>query len=547
MKEKLTILSIFRHAVSQNKVLSIILLISALVYVIIDKFVVQTFIISIVQNVRNFSVVSSLIIHLGMVFAISFCSQAFLDYKTTRFTDSLTNSLIQQMARSVYHKYENNMSNMETELITTYFEKMNSSLMDLILIQKWRKLSILLLPACIIMYAFYVNTKLGVLMLVSLVAIYYLSKILITYVQKEGQENEKNKNKILNSFSDFIQNILSIYSNGTIDRESEILERNNQTTQFLSSAFARKFTNIKILFILLTIVLLLSIIYVIIYKFSNISTNQKQNLIILIISIIFEMYQLISISNPMQEQVNSFNAIADIFKADDANQNTTTTLPKNLQQIQNYDIKCNNLCFQDILKNITIQFPFGQRCAIMGHIGSGKSTFIKLLTKYAKPCKGNIYLGNNNIDHLNLIQYRSIIAYIPQHVSLFNRSIESNLFYGSIITPAQKEAIIELYNIRSFFGNDLKRRVGHNGKYLSGGQRQMLYILRNIIQPFRQIFIMDEPTVGLDQQSFQYLLMLLNRIQNKTLLIITHDHEVLKIMDRVIYFEKGQIKKDRPL
>jgi len=544
MKEKLSILSIFQHAVSQNKVLSIILLISALVYVIIDKFVVQTYIISIVQNVSNLTVVSSLIIHLGIVFAISFCSQAFLDYKTTRFTDSLTNSLIQQMARSVYHKYENNMTNMESELITAYFEKMNASLMDLILIQKWRKLSILLLPSCIILYSFFVNTKLGVLMMVSLVGIYYLSKILISYVQKEGQANEQNKNKILNYFSDFIQNILSIYSNGTIDHESVILEENNQTTQILSSEFARKFTNIKILFILLTIVLLLSIIYIIIYKFSNIPTMQKQNLIILIISMIFEMYQLISISNPMQEQVNSFNAIADILKVA-PNQNTT--LPKKIQQIQNYDIKCDNLCFKDILKNITIQFPFGQRCAIMGHIGSGKSTFIKLLTKYAKPCNGNIHLGNSNIDNLNLWQYRSLIAYIPQHVSLFNRSIETNLFYGSIITPAQKEAIIEMYHIRRFFGNDLTRKIGHNGKYLSGGQRQMLYILRNIIQPFRQIFIMDEPTVGLDQQSFQYLLMLLNRIKNKTLLIITHDHELLKIMDRVIYFEKGQIKKDRLL
>lgn len=543
MKE-LTILSIFKDAIIKNKLLSIILLISALVYVIIDKFVVQTFIISIVENINNLSIAYRLIIHLGIVFAVSFCSQAFLDYKTTQFTDSMTNSLIKRLAKSIYYKYECNLTNMDSQLITTYFEKMNSSLMDLILIQKWRKLSILLLPACIVVYAFYVNYKLGGIVLSALAIVYYSSKFMVSFLEKEGEQNEKNKNSILLIFSDFIQNILAIYSNGSLDYESRVLEKNNENTQHLSNSFAQKFTNIKILFIIFTIILLLSLIYVIIYKFPNISAKQKTNLIILLISIIFEMYQLISISNPMQEQINSFNTIAAIFK-NEINNSSNILPPMNKNSIRSFDIKCKNVSFKNILENINIHIPFGQRCAIMGHIGSGKSTFIKILTKYMKPCKGSIHLGNADIEHLNILQYRSIIAYIPQHVSLFNRSIESNLFYGSIITAAQKEAVIESYNIRSFFGNDLSRNVGHNGKYLSGGQRQMLYILRNIIQPFRQIFIMDEPTVGLDQASFQYLMMLLNRIQKKTLVIITHDHEVLKIMDRVVYFEKGQIKKDR--
>jgi len=541
MKE-LTILSIFKDAIIKNKFLSIILLISALIYVIIDKFVVQTFIIAIVENVNNVSIAYRLILNLGIVFAISFCSQAFLDYKTTQFTDSMTNSLITRLAKSIYYKYECNLTNMDSQLITTYFEKMNSSLMDLILIQKWRKLSIFLLPGCIISYAFYVNYRLGAVVLSTIAAVYLSSKFMVSFLQKEGEQNEKNKNSILLIFSDFIQNILAIYSNGSLDYESRILEKNNENTQHASNSFALKFTNIKILFIVFTIILLLSLIYVIIYKFPNISAKQKQNLIILLISIIFEMYQLISISNPMQEQINSFNTIASIFrnKIDNA-----SSVQANDNAITNYNIMCKNVCFKHILENININIPFGQRCAIMGHIGSGKSTFIKLLTKYSKPCKGSIHLGQANIDHLNILQYRSIIAYIPQHVSLFNRSIESNLFYGSIITAAQKEAVIEAYKIRSFFGDDLSRNVGHNGKYLSGGQRQMLYILRNIIQPFRQIFIMDEPTVGLDQASFQYLIMLLNQIQNKTLVIITHDHEVLKIMDRVVYFEKGRITKDR--
>jgi ABC-type bacteriocin/lantibiotic exporter with double-glycine peptidase domain len=101
--------------------------------------------------------------------------------------------------------------------------------------------------------------------------------------------------------------------------------------------------------------------------------------------------------------------------------------------------------------------------------------------------------------------------------------------------------------VRNFFGNDLKRKVGNNGAVLSGGQRQLLYILRNIIQPSRKIIILDEPTVGLDPNCKKYLLELLNRIHDKTIIIVTHDDDILKIVDRVLFMEGGKISGDKTI
>ena len=537
--DELSILSIFKDAIFSHKLLSLILFIAVILYVFIDKFIIQNFIVSIVQGVQNGDDVKKLILYLGIVFIISFCSQTFLDFKTNNVTDSLSSSLITRMSKSIFNKYENDISTMEPQLLTTYFEKLNTVLLDLVLVQKWRKLTMLLLPILFLGVAFYVNINIGMLSLVSLGSIYILGRTLIRSVDTLGLENETNKNKVLDLFSDYINNLISIYSYGTEKTEIEYLKNGSNQLLHMGSKFYSKFANIKLIFIVFTIVILLILLYIILYKFSNISYFSKKSLIILIISVLLEMYQFISISEPINEKINSFNTIALKFKLHKLN-----TIEPKIDTIHNYNLNIVDLCYKRILNNFNLNVPFGQRLIVSGTIGSGKSTLIKLIMKYIKKCNGNIYLGKNDIDDIVINKYRSVISYIPQNVSLFNRSLEENLFYGSILSDGEKEEIIIQLNIRSFFGNDLKRNIGNNGNKLSGGQRQLLYILRNIIQPFRKIIILDEPTVGLDSEAKSFLISLLNNIQNKTLIIITHDKDIFKIANRIIFIDNGKIIQD---
>jgi ABC-type bacteriocin/lantibiotic exporter with double-glycine peptidase domain len=357
----------------------------------------------------------------------------------------------------------------------------------------------------------------------------------------EGKINETNKNKFLGLFSDYIYNLLSIYNNNTREFEINNLANDNIRLQSESTNFYYLFTTRKYLLMLVITLLLLSFIYIIVYKFPTLLVEKKQNLIIFIMIILLEMYQVMTIIGPTSEKINAFDNIANNLKVN------ILENKRSISNVDNFDIQLVNISYETILDKFNLSIPYKQRIAIMGKIGCGKSTSVKLIMKLIKPTSGNIYFGNVDIDDININKYRSIISYIPQHIFLFDRTIEDNLFYGSILNDVEKELIIKKYKIHSFFGDDLKRKVGNNGAKLSGGQRQLLYILRHIIQPNRKVMILDEPSVSLDQNSKNYLLELLNNISDKTLIIITHDNDILKIMNRIIFLEKGKITRDKTI
>jgi len=539
--DELSIVSIYKETLSKNKFLFMILLVAAISFVIIDKFLVQRLVFTIIQNIGGGNETKKYIFYLGGIFILSYLFQTILDYKTSTITDNLNNVLLTRMTNSVYYKYEYDIRGMEPQLLTTYFDKLNNCLLEITLNHKWRKLTLLLLPIIFIFYSFYVNVKIGLLSIIIMFTIFYIAVNMLNTSREIGKINEKKKNKFLGLFSDYIHNLISIYNNNTREVEINNLEKDNLRIQTETVNFYYLFTSKKLFLIFITTILLLLFIYLIVYKFPSITVERKQNLIIFIMIILLEMYQLMNILIPTSEKINSFHNIADSLKC---NMNEYTN---QIKSINNFDINISDLSYETILYNFNLYIPYRQRIAIMGKIGCGKSTSVKIFMKFIKPSSGNLYLGNININDIEINKFRSIVSYIPQHIFLFDRSIEENLFYGSILSDSEKETIIKKYDIRRFFGDDLKRKVGNNGAQLSGGQRQLLYILRNIIQPFRKIIILDEPSVSLDQNAKKYLLELLNGIEDKTLIIITHDNDILKIVNRVIFMDKGKIIEDETI
>ena len=539
--EQLSILSIYKDALSKNKFLFMVLLIAAISFVIIDKFMVQRLVFSIIQSLSDGGDTKKYILYLTGIFSISFLFQSLLDYKSNKINDSLNSILLKRMTNAVYFKYERDIRGMEPQLLTTYFEKLNNCLFDITNHHKWRKLTLILLPIIFISYSLYVNLKLGLISTLIIFIIYYLSYKITNLYNDQGKTNEMNKNKFLGLFSDYIYNLLSIYNNNTREYEINNLENDNIRLQSESTNFYYSFGSRKYFLMLMITLLLLSFIYIIIYKFPSLLVEQKQNLIIFIMIILLEIYQIMNIIVPTSEKINAFHNIANSLKTD-IFQNKNR-----VQHVDNFDINLVNISYETILDKFNLNIPYKQRIAIMGKIGCGKSTSVKLIMKLIKPSNGNIYIGNVDIEQIDINKYRSFVSYIPQHIFLFDRSIEENLFYGSILKDEDKENIIKKYKIHNFFGNDLKRKVGNNGSKLSGGQRQLLYILRNIIQPARKVIILDEPSVSLDQVSKNYLLELLNNISDKTLIIITHDNDLLKIMNRIIFLDKGRITRDETI
>lgn len=197
------------------------------------------------------------------------------------------------------------------------------------------------------------------------------------------------------------------------------------------------------------------------------------------------------------------------------------------------------------LQQISLQIRCRENIAIMGQIGSGKSTLLKLLMKYKRPTTGELYLNGIPYSQLPEHELRAKIGYTAQNSILFNRSILENIRYSNKnATTEQVQHMIDHYGLTEFFKRfpmGLDTKAGINGSNLSGGEKQIIWILRVILQD-PQIVLLDEPTSAMDEATKEYILKLLMMVtKEKTVLCITHDANILKYFDRVLYLKDGSL------
>ena len=197
------------------------------------------------------------------------------------------------------------------------------------------------------------------------------------------------------------------------------------------------------------------------------------------------------------------------------------------------------------LNNISFVAEPGQKVALVGGSGEGKTTTMDLLSLYFKPDKGEILLDNINISDLDLKFLRSIIAYVPQEIILFNDTIKNNILYGKpkatdqeIIAAAKSANMADFINTLPDQYNTL---VGERGVKLSTGQKQRLAIARAIIRN-PKILVLDEATSSLDSKSEKLIQTALEKLEeNKTTFIIAHRLSTVRKADKILVLEKGRI------
>jgi ATP-binding cassette subfamily B protein len=199
-----------------------------------------------------------------------------------------------------------------------------------------------------------------------------------------------------------------------------------------------------------------------------------------------------------------------------------------------------------IFKDFNLDINLYEKTLIIGEIGSGKSTIISLLLKYQTPQGGEIFLKGVPYSTIPNSTVRKNISYIPQSPILLNRSVYENIVYGITPEPSKEEVaklIIDMKLSKFLDGlpKGLDTSVGVHGSKLSGGQKQITWILKAIlINP--EIIIMDEPTSAVDDETKGIIHFLLEKVmQGKTVIMITHDPYLLKFANRVIKLKDGKV------
>ena len=197
------------------------------------------------------------------------------------------------------------------------------------------------------------------------------------------------------------------------------------------------------------------------------------------------------------------------------------------------------------LKNIDFDVKPGQRVAIVGSSGGGKSTLVSLLLRLYDPLEGRILIDDHDLREYQLDSLRGQISIVLQESVLFAVSIFDNIAYGSLeAKESEVIAAAKLANAHDFImqlpeGYDTV--LGERGATLSGGQRQRIAIARAAVRQ-APIVILDEPTVGLDNKNERAVSEALARLtQNCTTFLITHDLRNAKSADLIVYIESGRI------
>jgi ABC-type multidrug transport system fused ATPase/permease subunit len=199
----------------------------------------------------------------------------------------------------------------------------------------------------------------------------------------------------------------------------------------------------------------------------------------------------------------------------------------------------------ETLANVSFHVQPGERVAIVGHTGAGKSTLMSLLIRFYDPQAGRIELDGVDLRDLKLQSLRDQISVVLQEPLLFSGTIEDNIHYGKLdageeeVREAAKAA--NAHNFISGLPNGYATEIGERGAQLSGGERQRICVARAFLKD-APVLILDEPTSSIDSKTERVILDALDDLMvGRTSFMIAHRLSTVRHADQILVVDRGRV------
>lgn len=207
-------------------------------------------------------------------------------------------------------------------------------------------------------------------------------------------------------------------------------------------------------------------------------------------------------------------------------------------------LSCGYVTEHPVLSEVTVQMRAGRIYALVGRSGSGKSTLSDVLLGLLAPMSGELFIGDQPYDRINLASLRRKVVLVEQQTRIFSGSVKENIAFGLEPTDAALQVAVETSGLAELIDTlpaGLDTRLDYQGANLSGGQRQRIGLARAIVrQP--DVLILDEATSALDAQTRELVLRNLKSLfHDRILLFVTHDNYVMQQVDEIWHIKKGKL------
>ena len=363
-------------------------------------------------------------------------------------------------------------------------------------------------------------------------------------------KSDKALNSIHEHVDDILNNYISIYKEDKLEHEIGLMRKLNNT-------FIRLYNNsvkVSLYYRLVLTVLLIAFLFKFTHRSYELLVTKKMKkplffaLIMMLTNLIGNLLWMIDTT---RDVIFDYGTIknSDFLQSTVVNKHHVSCKDNesldNVLEIKNVYFKYDNT-INYILQDINLEIKRGDKYLVLGEIGSGKTTLVKLLLRLIKPQKGNLHLNGLCYNNYEVKAFFKKMGFMPQNCVLFNRSIIENIRYDNETTA--REEILEIlhkFGIMKHFSNlndGVDSLAGKNGMNLSGGQRQLVWMLKIYFKK-PDIIIMDEPTASLDKGTKDLFFEIMGKLLgDKTILIVTHDDDLLQFTDNIILVKNGGVK-----
>lgn len=388
-------------------------------------------------------------------------------------------------------------------------------------------------------------------MSVSLIILYYCYKSVFT-CENTSRHRDKSFNDTIEETDEILRNLVSVINSNQQDAELDRLKHLHESYESLTQETFK--CALRPRYVYLPIVITLFAIYMM-YSYGKIEVKKLQIgafvvVLLIVIQVITSLFRILGSVKDAVFKWGMLKYSMEIFNKcqHESKMAEMAEMSKMDKVIPMEGIVVAKLSFgydavdgnkKMVFEDFNLFIPPKQCTMIEGKIGSGKSTLLKLLNKYQQPTSGALYVNGISYGLLKANELHKIIGYVPQSPSLFNRSIYENIVYGvepkpSIIEVESWLRRLQVHELVSDLPKGLDTLAGKNGSNISGGQRQIVWFLRILLEDSPYI-ILDEPTSAMDSKTKALVYKLIHEVlRDKTVVIVSHDAKLREFADSIV-------------